>query len=169
MARKADKMPARNKKNFRPTKKGAGMTEAGGQGLSQEEPRFQTQDCSHRQSKARKQGRKAAQVVLCPFCRPDEEVPQSSKEPEQPPKTGSEEVEMLTALIGPISQLAGTWLEGKVEKTKAETGAKVAIAKAEATIMEKKATGEIDWDLKRSKVARTHGKMSGWLFYFRYL
>ena len=29
MARKADKMPARNKKNFRPTKKGAGMTEAG--------------------------------------------------------------------------------------------------------------------------------------------
>ena len=29
MARKKDKMPARNKKNFRPTKKGAGMTEAG--------------------------------------------------------------------------------------------------------------------------------------------
>lgn len=29
MARKADKMPARNKKNFRPTKKGAGMTQAG--------------------------------------------------------------------------------------------------------------------------------------------
>ena len=25
----ADKMPKRNKKNFRPTKKGAGMTEAG--------------------------------------------------------------------------------------------------------------------------------------------
>ena len=29
MPRKQDKMPARNKKNFRPTKKGAGMTEAG--------------------------------------------------------------------------------------------------------------------------------------------
>jgi len=29
MARKRDKMPARNKKNFRPTKKGAGMTKAG--------------------------------------------------------------------------------------------------------------------------------------------
>ena len=29
MARKADKMPARNKKNFRPTKSGAGMTKAG--------------------------------------------------------------------------------------------------------------------------------------------
>ena len=29
MARKQDKMPARNKKNFRPTKAGAGMTRAG--------------------------------------------------------------------------------------------------------------------------------------------
>lgn len=29
MARKPSKMPARNKKNFRPTKSGAGMTEAG--------------------------------------------------------------------------------------------------------------------------------------------
>ena len=30
MARKQDKMPARNKKNFRPTKAGAGMTKACG-------------------------------------------------------------------------------------------------------------------------------------------
>ena len=64
---------------------------------------------------------------------------------------------MLAALIGPISQLAGTWLEGKVEKTKAETGAKVARAKAEATIMEKKATGEIDWDLEAIK-----GSQNSW-------
>jgi len=64
---------------------------------------------------------------------------------------------MLAALIGPISQLAGTWLEGKVEKTKAETGAKVAKAKAEAIIMEKKATGEIDWDLEAIK-----GSQNSW-------
>ena len=32
---------------------------------------------------------------------------------------------MLNLLIGPIAELAGTWLNGKVEKTKAETGAKV--------------------------------------------
>ncbi len=64
---------------------------------------------------------------------------------------------MLTALIGPISQLAGTWLEGKVEKTKAETGAKVARAKAEATIMEKKATGELEWDLEMAR-----GSQSSW-------
>ena len=64
---------------------------------------------------------------------------------------------MLNLLIGPISQLAGTWLEGKVEKTKAETGAKVAKARAEAVIMEKKATGEIDWDLEMAK-----GSQSSW-------
>ena len=64
---------------------------------------------------------------------------------------------MLTALIGPIANLAGTWLEGKVEKTKAETGAKVALAKAEATIMEKKATGELEWDLEMAR-----GSQSSW-------
>ena len=42
-------------------------------------------------------------------------------------------------------------------KTKAETGAKVAKAKAEAVIMEKKATGEIDWDL-----AMAEGSKSSW-------
>ena len=64
---------------------------------------------------------------------------------------------MLTGLIGPIANLAGTWLEGKVEKTKAETGAKVARAKAEATIMEKKATGELEWDLEMAR-----GSQSSW-------
>ena len=64
---------------------------------------------------------------------------------------------MLAALIGPIANLAGTWLEGKVEKTKAETGAKVARAKAEATIMEKKATGELEWDLEMAR-----GSQSSW-------
>jgi hypothetical protein len=67
-------------------------------------------------------------------------------------------MEMLASLIGPISSLAGTWLEGKVEKTKAETGAKVAKAKAEAVIMEKKATGEIDWDLKMADASANSWK-----------
>ena len=64
---------------------------------------------------------------------------------------------MLNLLIGPIANLAGTWLDGKVEKTKAETGAKVAKAKAEAVIMERKATGELDWDLEMAK-----GSQSSW-------
>ena len=57
-------------------------------------------------------------------------------------------MEMLTALIGPIANIAGTWLEGRVEKPKAKVKADVAKAEAEAVVMQKKATGEIDWDLK---------------------
>ena len=72
---------------------------------------------------------------------------------------------MIQALIGPIANLAGTWLEGKVEKTKAEAGARVAKAKAEATIMEKKATGEIDWDLKMAD-ASAHSWKDEWLTLF---
>ena len=72
---------------------------------------------------------------------------------------------MLTALIGPIANLAGTWLEGKVEKTKAETGAKVARAKAEATIMEKKATGELEWDLEMARGSQSSWK-DEWLVIF---
>jgi hypothetical protein len=69
---------------------------------------------------------------------------------------------MLNLDIGPISQLAGTWLEGKVEKTKAETGAKVAKARAEAVIMEKKATGEIDWDIAMAEGSK-HSWKDEWL------
>jgi len=64
---------------------------------------------------------------------------------------------MWTALIGPVADLASTWLKGSVEKTKANAEAKVAKAKAEATIMEKKATGEIDWDLEMAR-----GSQSSW-------
>ena len=38
MARKPSKMPPRNKKNFRPTKSGAGMTEAGVKAYRRAEP-----------------------------------------------------------------------------------------------------------------------------------
>ena len=64
---------------------------------------------------------------------------------------------MLTALIGPISNIASTWLEGKVEEKKAQSASKVAKAQAEAVVMQKKATGEIDWDLEMAK-----GSQSSW-------
>ena len=64
----------------------------------------------------------------------------------------------MIQFLGPIANLAGTWLEGKVEEKKAVTGAKVARAKAEATIMEKKATGEIDWDLKMADASASSWK-----------
>tara|TARA_S200002703_G_scaffold157453_1_gene165316 strand:+ start:965 stop:1348 length:384 start_codon:yes stop_codon:yes gene_type:complete len=65
---------------------------------------------------------------------------------------------MLNLLIGPVADLAGTWLKGSVEKSKAKTEARVAQAKAEAVIMEKKATGEIDWDLEMAKGSQTSWK-----------
>ena len=55
---------------------------------------------------------------------------------------------MIQALIGPIANLAGTWFQNKVEKTKADGLAKVAEAKARATVAEKVATGEIAWEGK---------------------
>ena len=64
---------------------------------------------------------------------------------------------MLTALIGPISNIASTWLEGKVEEKKAQSASKVAKAQAEAVVMQKKATGEIDWDLEMAR-----GSQSSW-------
>ena len=64
---------------------------------------------------------------------------------------------MWTALIGPIANIAGSWMDGKVEQTKAKAATNVAKAKAEAVIMEKKATGEIDWDLEMAK-----GSASSW-------
>ena len=55
---------------------------------------------------------------------------------------------MIQALIGPLANLAGTWFQNKVEKTKADGIAKVAEAKARATVAEKVAAGEIEWEGK---------------------
>jgi len=64
---------------------------------------------------------------------------------------------VLNLLIGPIAELAGTWMSGKVEEKKAQSATKVAKAQAEAVVMQKKATGEIDWDLEMAR-----GSQSSW-------
>ena len=61
------------------------------------------------------------------------------------------------ALIGPVAKLAGTFLEGRLATTKANNDVKVAEAVAKATIMQKQATGEIDWDLEAIK-----GSQNSW-------
>ena len=53
---------------------------------------------------------------------------------------------MIQALIGPISELAGTWLSGKVEAKAAENRVKLAKANAEAQIMLSAATSEAEWE-----------------------
>lgn len=65
---------------------------------------------------------------------------------------------MLQALIGPVAELASTWVSGKVEEKKAASATKVAKAQAEAVVMQKKATGEIDWDLTMAEASTTSWK-----------
>ena len=65
---------------------------------------------------------------------------------------------MWTALIGPIASIAGSWMDGKVEQTNANAKTKVAKAVAEAAIMEKKATGEIDWDIEMARSSASSWK-----------
>ena len=60
---------------------------------------------------------------------------------------------MIGTLLGPIANLAGTWLEGQVATKKAKTEAKIVTIKSEAKIKERVATGEIDWDLEQAKAS----------------
>ena len=50
---------------------------------------------------------------------------------------------MISSLISPLTSLAGTWLQGRVDKAKAETDVKVARAKAEAKVYETEATSSM--------------------------
>ena len=58
---------------------------------------------------------------------------------------------MIQALIGPIANLAGTWFQNKLEKTKAEGKAKVAEAKARASVAEQVAAGKVKWEGKMAE------------------
>ena len=53
---------------------------------------------------------------------------------------------MIGSLIGPVANLVGTWFQNKVEKTKAEGAVKIAEAKARASVAEKVAAGEVEWE-----------------------
>jgi len=64
----------------------------------------------------------------------------------------------LQAILGPLGSIASSWLEGRNEKIRANTKVKVAQAEAEATVMQKKATGEIDWDVAQAKASETSWK-----------
>ena len=53
---------------------------------------------------------------------------------------------MFQALIGPIANLAGSWMESKVEQTKAKGAVAKARAEAEAQVMVTAATHEAGWE-----------------------
>jgi hypothetical protein len=56
-----------------------------------------------------------------------------------------------------LQNLLAHGCQGKVEEKKAQAKTRVAKAEAEAIVMQKKATGEIDWDLEMAK-----GSASSW-------
>ena len=51
---------------------------------------------------------------------------------------------MIGALLGPIGDIASTWLKGRNEKIRAEAETKIAQVKSKAIIAQKQATGEIE-------------------------
>ena len=59
----------------------------------------------------------------------------------------------FNAILGPLGSIASSWLEGRNEKIKANTKVKIAQAEAEAAVMQKKASGEIDWDITQAKAS----------------
>ena len=65
---------------------------------------------------------------------------------------------LLSAILNPLGAIASSWLEGRNEKIRANTKVKVAQAEAEATVMQKKAAGEIDWDVAQAKASETSWK-----------
>ena len=52
----------------------------------------------------------------------------------------------MLQFLGPIANLASSWMDSKVEKVKADGQVKVAQAKAKAVVAEKVASGEVAWE-----------------------
>ena len=73
---------------------------------------------------------------------------------------------MIQAFIGPIANLAGTWLQGKVEKSKADSEVKVAKAKAEAKVYETEATSQMLNEKKLTDQMGDRWKDEAWSLWF---
>jgi len=65
---------------------------------------------------------------------------------------------MLQALIGPVADLAGGWLKGKVSAQAASASLKLVEAEAKATIMKSAATSEADWERVMAEGSRDSWK-----------
>ena len=59
---------------------------------------------------------------------------------------------MLKMLLGPVANIAGNWVDGKVEETKAKAVAKVEKAKADAEVQKRVARGEVDWEASDGEI-----------------
>jgi len=73
---------------------------------------------------------------------------------------------MFQALIGPIANLASTWMKSKVAKTKAAGEASLAKAKAEAKVMETMATHEAGWEKVMAEASKDSWKDEAYTILF---
>ena len=60
---------------------------------------------------------------------------------------------MLQALIGPIANLASTFMEGRQQKSAAKAELQLTNTKAEIELLNRKMTGDIDWDVEMAKAS----------------
>ena len=65
---------------------------------------------------------------------------------------------MLQALIGPIANLASTFMEGRQQKSAAKAELQLTKTKAESELLNRKMTGDIDWDVEMAKASVTSWK-----------
>jgi len=65
---------------------------------------------------------------------------------------------MIQALIGPIANLAGSWLQGKADKNAAAAELKLTEAKAKAAILMSKETSVADWERIMAEGAKSSWK-----------
>ena len=73
---------------------------------------------------------------------------------------------MIQALIGPIASLAGSWMESKVEATKAKGRVAQAKAEAEAEVMKVAATHEAGWEKIMAEASKDSWKDEAWTILF---
>lgn len=73
---------------------------------------------------------------------------------------------MWQALINPIASLAGSWMESKVEQTKAKGKVAQAKAEAEAEVMKVAATHEAGWEKIMAQASDNSWKDEAWTVLF---
>ena len=72
----------------------------------------------------------------------------------------------MLGFLGPIANLANTFVEGRVEKTKAQAKAKIARAEAEAEVMKVAATHEAGWEKIMAQASDNSWKDEAWTILF---
>jgi hypothetical protein len=75
-------------------------------------------------------------------------------------------IPLIGGLLGAVGDIAGTWVKGKMDEKKALTSIKVAKAKAEATVYEKQATGELDMEKSLTEQMGGSWKDEAWTIFF---